>query len=65
MTTAADILENAAALTKRYAKVIRIDCVTPESIAAAKAAADRERGQIERLTGGRILDDGRIVDPQR
>ena len=48
MTTAADILENAAALTKRYAKVIRIDRdrVTPESIVAAKAAADRERRQI-------------------
>jgi hypothetical protein len=35
---------------------------TPESIAAAREAQARERAEVERLTGLRILADGRIVD---
>ena len=35
--------------------------VTPETIAAAHAAADRERRELERRTGCTILSDGRIL----
>ena len=38
--------------------------VTPETIAAAQAAADRERREVERRTGCTILPDGRILLPQ-
>ena len=38
--------------------------VTPESIAAAKAHCDRERRELERLTGCTILPDGRILPPK-
>ena len=37
--------------------------VTPESIADAKAARDRERRELERQTGVTILEDGTIVWP--
>jgi hypothetical protein len=35
--------------------------VTDESIARAKAAAKREREELERICGVRVLDDGEIV----
>ena len=35
--------------------------VTDESIARAKAAAKRERDELERICGVRVLDDGKIV----
>jgi hypothetical protein len=35
--------------------------VTDESIARAKAAARRERNELERICGVRVLDDGEIV----
>ena len=38
---------------------------TPETIAAAKAAMERERRELERLTGCTILPDGRIILPDR
>jgi hypothetical protein len=35
--------------------------VTDESIARAKAAAKRERDELERICDVRVLDDGQIV----
>ena len=40
-----------------------LEPVTPESIAAAKAARDRERRQAEQELGIRILEDGTIIHP--
>ena len=37
--------------------------VTLASIAAAKAATQAERREVERLTGVRILDDGTVIVP--
>lgn len=38
--------------------------VTPETIAACRAAANLERRQVERLTGCTILPDGKILLPE-